>query len=363
MGEGHVTRRRLSTARAGLALLLAAWVGAGCDCVRGRPLSMDCIDVDGHRVCRTALTPSESGAGIDDVFTLFSGRGDDYACRPEKAADLKHGLLVHLVGTGDDPSAADGFAERACAAGFAAVAPMYENRKASRQVCGALDGADADACFEAFHREILFGDGAVDVAGVSVDDNNAVRNRTQKLLDALAGDDGDAFPPWKDLDKAFADGDMSAMTLSGHSQGNGHALFWAREQEVARVVLLSGVADAIGLGTPSSVPPAWIAGFQDLTATDPQRFFSFVHQDEDGLTPVDTGNENADDAGVPPVECLWPASPLPAGCHRVVVRPMGCGPVDAHISVVTRTWGDKCQLGGDGHDNGPTWESLLTGPG
>jgi hypothetical protein len=254
------------------------------------------------------------------------------------------------VGTGDDPSKDVAFPQRACQLGYAAIAPMYENAKASRQVC------EDDACFEAYHREILFGEPGPD--GVDVDQPNSIQLRAQGLLDALAEDDA-AFTGWAGLAADLSTGHLTNMTLSGHSQGNAHALYWARETEVRRLILFSGVADRLQLGEPDSHAAPWIADFASKTKTPGERFWSFVHRDEDGLTPVADADANAALYGLPTETCDFLAPPWPASCHRLQVAPMGCGATLAHISVVLKSWGEKCQVGGAAHPNADAWAFLL----
>jgi len=327
----------------GLALAASA-----CNCAHPRPIAMACA----AGVCAGVVTPSAVDPAVKDVGTTLAGRGDHYACRPQDPAAFNGRLLIHLVGTGDDPSNNDGFPERACQLGFAAIAPMYENEKASRDACS------DDACFEAYHREILFGEPGPDT--VTVDGPNAVVARAQGLLDALAEDDA-AFAPWAGLAQTFRSGHLEAMTLSGHSQGNAHALYWARETEVQRLVLLSGVADRLRLGEPDSAPPSWIADFTGVTKTPGERFFTFFHRDEDGLTPVADALDNDARVGLPAQSCDYSSPPWPAGCHRLEVAPMGCGATQAHISVTVRKWGGACQIGVGSNENAAAWAFLLGG--
>lgn len=321
---------------------------AACEPAVPRPIQLDCED----GVCVGTVTPTAVDERVDDVQTAVQGRADHWVCRPARASDHNGGLLVHLVGTASDPSADFRVPEHACSLGWLAVAPAYENRNASRPVCG----SEAGDCYERFHREILFGDDDAPTP-VDVDGPGSVVTRTRGLLDALAEDD--PFDPWADAAAAFADDNLTQVALSGHSQGNGHALYWAREREVERVVLLAGVADRVRSGEPESDAVPWVAAFSEVTATPADRVASFLHVDEDGVTPVEDSRANLDALGVGEAVCDFETLPREGPCPRIEIGGMDCGAGAAHITPVLRTFGDGCRLGGDAHDVRPAWDLLL----
>jgi hypothetical protein len=127
---------------------------ASSDAYNTLPLSVKCSapgPID-REVCSGTADPTSIGVGVDPIAGGIQpgAPGQHWFCRPGAGATWNGRLLLHVVGTYSDPAGDFRFAERACAQGYAAIVPMYENRNLIRGTC--LNDA---ACYEAFHQEII----------------------------------------------------------------------------------------------------------------------------------------------------------------------------------------------------------------
>src|ERR1700723_3194790 len=98
-------------------------------------------------------------------------------------------VLLHFVGTFDDPALDDALPRFACSLGYAAVAPMWENSIEVETVCDPLtDKTAQSACFGETRRAVLYGD-TPQVPPVSVSTSDCIVNRTATLLAGLVSID------------------------------------------------------------------------------------------------------------------------------------------------------------------------------
>jgi hypothetical protein len=272
----------------------------------------------------------------------------NYFCRPDTGGNGQ--LLIHLVGSFVEATTESStvFARHACAHGFAAVVPEYNNATPARIAC-----RDDDPCHDAFHREILFGkEGAPDPVNVGA--GESIVERVSTLLSTLEVDDPGY--DWKKLASKFDAGSLQTATVSGHSQGNGHALYWTREEEFQRVVLLGGVADRLGSTDADSDRVTWVKEMADTSATPNDRIYSFFHADEDRVTGVVGSRANLALIGVGPF-CDYFNSE--EGCMVIEIPSMGCvNPVAAHSVVLYESFSESYEPGG-ALSNGETWDLLL----
>lgn len=317
----------------------------------GAPLTLTCADIDGVEVCSGVLDPTTLGPGVEPVPTgrIAGAPGSHWFCRPGDPSAWTGTLLVHVVGTYSDPADDHRFPERACALGHVAIAPMYENRDDVRSTC-----AEDAACYEGFHVEVVDG---VDRSPVDVDADDALVARAQGLLDALALGDA-SFPGWASLATELRADDWPDTFVSGHSQGAGHALYLAREHALARLVLLAGPSDQLRDGQPDHAPPPWITSLAGVSATPVERFHAFIHLD-DSLERVAQVFASYDVMGLGTACDFADAGGYAADCRRVLIASDGCLGLSAHVTVVSRTWGAACRIGGSGHESAATWAFLL----
>ena len=272
----------------------------------------------------------------------------NYYCRPDTEGNGQ--LLIHLVGTFADPTTERSFefALHACTHGFAAIVPSYNNATAARRACG-----DDDPCHEAFHREILYGE-EVAPDPINVGPGESIVDRVSSLLERLSQNDTDF--DWAALSTTFDSRDFEKITVSGHSQGNGHALYWARESRMRRTILLGGIAERLGPSSNDSDRVTWLKEMAVQSATPSERIKSFLHVDEDALTGIEGSRANLDLIGVAP-QCDFFS--LNHDCSAIEIPSMGCrNPVAAHGTVIVESFDENCGLGGV-HSNNEAWDILL----
>jgi hypothetical protein len=329
------------------------------DASGGPSSNTQCEPLYGERVCWGTLQPSELAPGIRDLDASDGTPGRHFYCYPQDPSRWNDRTLLHIVGTGDNPGATNGLVKRACALGFAGVAPMYENERDARSTC-----QDDTDCYVAMRREVVYGE---DVAAspINVDSANSVTNRARTILDRMVEAES-VFAPWTQVRSRYYSRDLSTFSLSGHSQGSGHALLVARDFSVERLVMLGGVTDRVASGTPSNSAPAWIANFAaNKPKTPPSRFLSYIHED-DTIASYLQVDSNYDALGLGPACTFRKASPAyPPACRRVRTPAAGCTGFLAHLSVVLQSFGaagNACAFPGALSSNALTWQFLLTTP-
>ncbi len=309
-------------------------------------------------VCSGSLDPTVVAVGVEPVAAGITpgAPGRHWFCRPGDGVAWNGRVLLHLVGTYSNPADDNRFAAHACALGFAAIVPMYENRDAIRQTCG-----DDAGCYEAFHAEITYGRPEAP-SPVEVDVPNSILARARSLSTRLVtGDPG--FRGWSSVAGALAGDDWSTVALSGHSQGSGHALYLARDFAAERLVILAGPADRLRDGRPDHATVPWITALGGPTPprTARGRMYVFIHRD-DGIENFAQVESNWGAIGLSPVSCAFAsAAGYPTGCRRVFIDADGCSAYNAHATVVVRRWGARCALGAAStYTSQSTWRYLLT---
>jgi hypothetical protein len=299
------------------------------------------------------LVPSELDKAITPVTTGSGADARHYYCTPTTTAAWNGQLVLYLVGARQDPALAHGFAERACARGYAALAPAYRNERAIRDLCG----SDPD-CYEGVRREIVTGD---DLSPhVNLDPANGLYHR----IDVLSAHLARALPEvWVPIRDALARRDLSGVIVAGFSQGSGHALILAHDSAAARVVLLSGVPDRIRSGEPDHGPVTYLARWaQSSPKTPGERIFGVNHA-ADPFIPAAELAANYALLGVPDAPCKVTEETPTGECHRFVIETEACtGTVDAHVTPSVARFGADgrpCAPGGPLRHLGPTWDYLL----
>ncbi len=174
----------------------------------------------------------------------------------------KEKLVIHLVGSFDNPANTSYFPTLAANNGFKAINLKYPNNIAAVSTCA--DSEDA-GCFEAYREEIIFG---IDShSELEVDENNCIINRIEKLLSHLDAN----FPAenWGDFLSTSGDINWSNIIVSGHSQGGGHAAFLAKGFELNRALMFAAPNDYSDF---FSAPANWVSA-PGMTANS--NYFAF----------------------------------------------------------------------------------------
>jgi len=176
-------------------------------------------------------------------------------------------LLVHLVGSYDNPQSTTLFPELAANNGFHVVSLKYPNSTAAQTACG--NSSDPD-CYLNFRKEIIEGiDYSIET---TVDSSNSISNRLIKLLQYL-----DSNYPSENWSNYFSANviDWSKIIVSGHSQGGGHAAVIAISKPVKRVLMFASPND---YSTFFNAPASWTSS--PHTAQD-SAYYGFNNLNDD----------------------------------------------------------------------------------
>lgn len=180
-------------------------------------------------------------------------------------------LFVFLPGTYALPDDYRWLLKEAALRGHRAIGLRYANTWALSRICNTLSDLD---CHGLVREEILFGRDVSPLVNVSPADS--VVGRLKTLLAHLA----DEYPEegWSAYLKSDGDINWEQVSLSGYSQGAGHAAFLAKQYRVLRVGLYSGPADvSLPLG---GRPASWL---YRPSATPYDAYFGFTHAEDEVL--------------------------------------------------------------------------------
>lgn len=153
-------------------------------------------------------------------------------------------LLITFAGTNSMADQLLPFARTAVAVGYHAIGIDYINSVITTDCRGKAD----HQCFEKFRREIDFGDQVSDLVDVSP--TNCILNRIEKLLRYLVQHQPNG--KWQQFLKNDKP-DWEKIVLAGHSQGAGHAAFFAKTYRVRGAICLAGPQDGDTWGIASWV--------------------------------------------------------------------------------------------------------------
>jgi hypothetical protein len=186
-----------------------------------------------------------------------------FVLAPQKPADRKKKLFLYIVGSGISETTAQEMLYAGARRGYNAIAIAYRNYEAVVPLCAR---SPDDDCTGKVREEILTG---LDLTPlVTIAPKDALEPRLQKLLVYL-----DATYPGEGWGEFLKGGDIdwSKVSAAGHSQGAGHVAMLAKRHEMARSVMISGVADLARDGKPAP----WLS-LPDKTPVDRQYGFTNV---------------------------------------------------------------------------------------
>jgi len=241
-------------------------------------------------------------------------------------------LFVFMPGTGGFPRGNQLVQQEAARLGYHVIGLMYQNNVGAGRCTGSPD----PDCSRNMDLEII--DGVARSGIVDVSPANSIDNRLAKLLRYL-----DAQYPnerWSGFLKNGAPR-WSRITVSGHSQGAGHAVLIGKIRRVHRVVMFSGPVFARVPGEPD----AWVVS---SGLTPAAKYFALMHQRDHfaaGLLP-NIRALNLEDFGDPVAPEL--SEPPYGGTHILItdLEPTGgYATPNPHRSTAPDAW---TPLGPDG---------------
>ncbi len=193
--------------------------------------------------------------------TLPAADAEHYAINPSPAVAPKERLVVVLPGTGGIPANLREFTRAGPPRGYHVVGIAYPNSVTVAEYCASSRDAD---CTGNTRREIITGADTSQV--VAVNRANSIIGRLTRLLTHLS-----TTYPTEGWGRFLTNGevDWALVTVTGHSQGSGHAAYMAKLYNLDRVVMFSGPAD-YGNG----VPAAWLS---QPSVTPASRQYGFTH--------------------------------------------------------------------------------------
>lgn len=204
---------------------------------------------------------------------LFETNEDSHYVAFNPSINLENKLFVFIGGTYSKTKNSTYLLDRAAELGFHAMSIAYPNNVAVQSACG--NSADED-CHWNFRQEICYGTPLSN--NVNNDSLNCLSSRIYKLLAYL-----DVNFPSQNWGQ-YIDGEeivWSKIITGGHSQGAGHALYFAKTQNIDRCLMFSGANDYSNY---YNTAPNWIS---DSFITDKSKIFSFLHL-RDGTVPFET---------------------------------------------------------------------------
>lgn len=177
----------------------------------------------------------------------------------------KDKLFLFFPGTGGVPYGYRQILKLAANLGYHAIGLMYPNDIAINDLCASVSDT---TCHSRARLEVF--DGTDRHPNITVDENNCIKRRTQKLLQYLAANYPDES--WGQ----YMDGDSiqwNKIIVSGHSQGGGHAGIISKLYEVDRVVMFAAT-DWI---TPLVRNADWITWDGPTPAN---KYYGFIHEED-----------------------------------------------------------------------------------
>jgi hypothetical protein len=178
----------------------------------------------------------------------------------------KKGLLaIFLPGTGGVPSQFPAFLQRGASRGYHMIGLNYINPKSISDIC---DEGNGDAlCTGSARQEVFTGEDASPL--IAVTRENSIEARLVALLKYLVVHrPADDWGQYLDANGAVM---WSKVSVSGNSQGAGHAGYIGKVRQTFRVGMYAGPSDWV---KKTNQPPAW---FSQMSATSSAAYYGYIH--------------------------------------------------------------------------------------
>ncbi len=195
------------------------------------------------------VAPSQTGEGLSNDFGFHQVYRPLLLTRP-------NGAVVFMPGSGLTPGDYLTIVEAAAQQGQVAIGLAYVNDRPVNSLCTDF----RSTCHGDLRQELSFGTDSSDL--VEVSPAESIAGRLAALLAHLQAEE--PLVDWGSLLTQDGQPDWSKMTLSGHSQGAGHAAYIAQQTPVFRVVMLSGTEPAFWTAANDITPRGAFYGFAHL---------------------------------------------------------------------------------------------------
>lgn len=178
-------------------------------------------------------------------------------------------LLFYIGGTNSSPKRTTLFLKLAANLGYNVISVAYPNTTSIQTACGSSTDIN---CYTNFRQEACYGTPVS--SAISIDTLNSLHTRAVKLLQYLS-----ITYPTQNWGQFIIGNSLNwnKLVTSGHSQGAGHALYFASINNIDRCVMFSGANDFSNFYNSA---PNWITGTFN---TSKNRIFSFLHLQDDGV--------------------------------------------------------------------------------
>jgi hypothetical protein len=210
-------------------------------------------------------------AATDSSQPIDSTLADHYAWfNPDKTLSNKQ-LLVYLPGNSGEPANALIYQQLAAQLGYHVIGLMYETGYFLAELCNT--DPNANLCFYEAHYEVTYGFDTSPKLQVSQADS--IVNLLTTFLHYLSN----KYPAegWSQFLTAAGEPVWTQITMSGISQGAGNSAMVARDHVVSRVVMFSGVTDAIPTDSVS-----WLS----THLTPSNRYWGLAHDQDPGYVHI-----------------------------------------------------------------------------
>ena len=200
----------------------------------------------------------------------YAAAQDSHYVAVNPSVSSRDELLLFFGGTGSKPKDYTDFPNLAANLGYNAIDLAYLDGTSVDRACSANSDT---SCFRNFRQEVCYGTPVS--SAVDVDSLNSIYTRTVDLLQYLA-----TKYPDQHWDHFFSGDSIlwSKVVVSGHSQGSGHALYFAKQHTCARLIMFSGADD---YSTYYGSPPGWVSWKSKTPLND---FYSFLHLEDDVIS-------------------------------------------------------------------------------
>jgi hypothetical protein len=288
-------------ALAGCALLLACGGGAG-EAAPAAPTS--CTVSSAPPVAETSGTQVLIQVKPSAASSCITSADEPSQAYRDPSAQQKGLLAVFLPGTGGLPAQFPAFLQRGAARGYHVIGLAYNNATSVNETCnGAAGNAD---CAGAVREEVFSGrDTSTLVAIPPADSIDGRLVALLKYLELHRPADG-----WSQFLNAQGGVAWNKVSISGNSQGAGHAAYIAKQRQVYRAGLYAGPSDWV---LAANTPVNW---YGQASQTPASAYYGFMH------SPDTLANASGDPAQV---STVW-ADPAKFNMAGAVTNVAGAAP-------------------------------------